>query len=101
MINTEVTMTTSDADFPAESSVDSLAVGPNGPNLSQDQNKNFGQVRAVRGIDLTIRPGEVVAIRMPNGAGRTTTIDMILKLSRRIRHRRDPHLKMNCPEGNH
>jgi ABC-2 type transport system ATP-binding protein len=44
--------------------------------------KNFGQVRAVRGIDLTVHPGEVVAFLGPNGAGKTTTIDMMLGLSR-------------------
>ncbi len=44
--------------------------------------KNFGDVRAVRGIDLTIDPGEVVAFLGPNGAGKTTTIDMMLGLSR-------------------
>ncbi len=44
--------------------------------------KSFGPVRAVRGIDLTIRPGEIVAFLGPNGAGKTTTIDMALGLSR-------------------
>ena len=44
--------------------------------------KNFGQVRAVRGIDLTVNPGEVVAFLGPNGAGKTTTIDMMLGLAR-------------------
>jgi len=43
--------------------------------------KDFGQVHAVRGIDLEIQPGEVVAFLGPNGAGKTTTIDMILGLS--------------------
>ena len=43
--------------------------------------KDFGSVRAVRGIDLEIHPGEVVAFLGPNGAGKTTTIDMILGLS--------------------
>ncbi|MFM1727017.1 ABC transporter ATP-binding protein [Prescottella soli] len=43
--------------------------------------KHFGQVHAVRGLDLTIRPGEVVAFLGPNGAGKTTTVDMILGLS--------------------
>jgi ABC-2 type transport system ATP-binding protein len=43
--------------------------------------KDFGSVRAVRGIDLEIRPGEIVAFLGPNGAGKTTTIDMILGLS--------------------
>jgi ABC-2 type transport system ATP-binding protein len=44
--------------------------------------KRFGDVEAVRGIDLVIRPGEVVAFLGPNGAGKTTTIDMVLGLSR-------------------
>ncbi|HEX9032596.1 MAG TPA: ABC transporter ATP-binding protein [Streptosporangiaceae bacterium] len=43
--------------------------------------KNFGHVRAVRGIDLPIAAGEIVALLGPNGAGKTTTIDMILGLS--------------------
>jgi ABC-2 type transport system ATP-binding protein len=44
--------------------------------------KDFGQVHAVRGIDLSIQPGEIVAFLGPNGAGKTTTIDMLLGLSR-------------------
>jgi ABC-2 type transport system ATP-binding protein len=43
--------------------------------------KSFGDVHAVRGIDLRIRPGEMVAFLGPNGAGKTTTIDMVLGLS--------------------
>ncbi len=43
--------------------------------------KDFGEVHAVRGIDLEIRPGEMVAFLGPNGAGKTTTIDMVLGLS--------------------
>jgi len=44
--------------------------------------KTFGEVEAVRGVDLDLRQGEVVAFLGPNGAGKTTTIDMILGLSR-------------------
>jgi ABC-2 type transport system ATP-binding protein len=44
--------------------------------------KDFGNVHAVRGIDLEIEPGEMVAFLGPNGAGKTTTIDMVLGLSR-------------------
>jgi ABC-2 type transport system ATP-binding protein len=44
--------------------------------------KFFGDVHAVRGIDLEIQPGEMVAFLGPNGAGKTTTIDMVLGLSR-------------------
>jgi ABC-2 type transport system ATP-binding protein len=43
--------------------------------------KAFGQVQAVRGVDLTIRSGEVLAFLGPNGAGKTSTIDLILGLS--------------------
>jgi ABC-2 type transport system ATP-binding protein len=43
--------------------------------------KDFGDVHAVRGIDLTLQQGEIVAFLGPNGAGKTTTIDVILGLS--------------------
>src|SRR3954462_13448086 len=43
--------------------------------------KDFGDVHAVRGIDLSLEPGEIVAFLGPNGAGKTSTIDMVLGLS--------------------
>jgi ABC-2 type transport system ATP-binding protein len=43
--------------------------------------KRFGQVHAVRGIDLHVSSGEIVAFLGPNGAGKTSTIDVILGLS--------------------
>jgi len=42
--------------------------------------KAFNGLRAVDGIDLTIRKGEVYGFLGPNGAGKTTTIKMILGL---------------------
>jgi ABC-2 type transport system ATP-binding protein len=42
--------------------------------------KSFGDVRAVRGIDVAVSPGETVALLGPNGAGKSTTIDMLLGL---------------------
>jgi ABC-2 type transport system ATP-binding protein len=44
--------------------------------------KDFGDVHAVRGLDLSLEQGEIVAFLGPNGAGKTTTIDMVLALSR-------------------
>jgi ABC-2 type transport system ATP-binding protein len=44
--------------------------------------KTYGEVKAVRSIDLTITPGETLALLGPNGAGKTTTIDMMLGLIR-------------------
>ena len=46
-----------------------------------DLTKSFGDVHAVRGIDLRIEQGEIVAFLGPNGAGKTTTIDVLLGLS--------------------
>jgi len=43
--------------------------------------KRFGDVEAVRDVDLSIGQGEVVAFLGPNGAGKTTTLDMVLGLS--------------------
>jgi len=43
--------------------------------------RHYGTVRAVDGIDLTVRRGEVVALLGPNGAGKTTTLDALLGLS--------------------
>ncbi len=44
--------------------------------------KDYGPVRAVRGISLEVRPGEVVGFLGPNGAGKSTTIRCILDLLR-------------------
>ncbi len=39
--------------------------------------KQFGGFQAVRGIDLEVRPGELLALLGPNGAGKTTTVRML------------------------
>jgi len=42
--------------------------------------KHYGTVQALRGVDLAVRRGEVVAILGPNGAGKTTAISILLGL---------------------
>jgi ABC-2 type transport system ATP-binding protein len=44
--------------------------------------KSYGNVRAVRSVDIVVDRGETVALLGPNGAGKTTTIDMLLGLTR-------------------
>ena len=38
---------------------------------------SYGPVRAVRGIDVDVKMGEVVALIGPNGAGKTSTLRAI------------------------
>lgn len=42
--------------------------------------KNFGSVRALRGLDLTVPTGQVTGFLGPNGSGKTTTIRVLLGL---------------------
>ena len=46
----------------------------------RDLRRSFGDLRAVDGIDLTVRPGETVGFLGSNGAGKTTTMRMILDI---------------------
>jgi ABC-2 type transport system ATP-binding protein len=39
--------------------------------------KSFKDVRAVKGVNLRIKPGEFLALLGPNGAGKTTLVEMI------------------------
>jgi ABC-2 type transport system ATP-binding protein len=42
--------------------------------------KNYGGIRALRGVDFQVRAGEVVALLGPNGAGKTTAVKLLLGL---------------------
>lgn len=44
--------------------------------------KNYGDTRALAGINLHVKPGELFAYLGPNGAGKTTTIRILTGLTR-------------------
>ncbi|WP_328309547.1 ATP-binding cassette domain-containing protein [Streptomyces sp. NBC_00442] len=48
--------------------------------LSRTFQSKAGPVEAVRGIDLTVRAGEILGFLGPNGAGKTTTLRMLTTL---------------------
>ena len=39
--------------------------------------KSYGDVQAVRGVDLSIAQGEIFSLLGPNGAGKTTTVEIL------------------------
>jgi ABC-2 type transport system ATP-binding protein len=42
--------------------------------------RNYGEVRALRNVNFTVRAGQVVALLGPNGAGKTTAVKLLLGL---------------------
>lgn len=42
--------------------------------------KNYGSRQVVKGVDLSVKSGEVVGLLGPNGAGKTTTFYMVVGL---------------------
>ena len=48
----------------------------------QQVTKNYGSVQALKGVSLTVEPGEVVVILGPNGAGKTTAISLMIGMRR-------------------
>jgi ABC-type Fe3+/spermidine/putrescine transport system ATPase subunit len=47
-----------------------------------DISKSFGQVRAVDGVSLDVRNGEVLTLLGPSGCGKTTTLRLVIGLER-------------------
>ncbi|PQZ92194.1 multidrug ABC transporter ATP-binding protein [Arthrobacter sp. MYb227] len=48
--------------------------------IFQDLGKDYGSVRAVDSLSLSVMPGKVTGFLGPNGAGKTTTMRMLLGL---------------------
>ncbi|MDH6219874.1 ABC transporter ATP-binding protein [Streptomyces pseudovenezuelae] len=49
-------------------------------SLARTFQTRLGPVAAVRGIDLSVREGEIIGLLGPNGAGKTTTLRMLTTL---------------------
>jgi ABC-2 type transport system ATP-binding protein len=47
---------------------------------TSDLRRSFGDVEAVRGVDLTVQSGEIYGFLGPNGAGKSTVVKMLTTL---------------------
>lgn len=50
--------------------------------MTSQLTKSYGRVKALRGVNLTVRRGEIYGFLGPNGAGKTTTIRCLMDLIR-------------------
>jgi len=64
----------------AQSSAPQVAQDPDLLLSVQGLVKRFGPVHAVDGFDLEVRPGEICGLVGPDGAGKTTTLRLVLGL---------------------
>src|SRR5260370_29681884 len=50
--------------------------------MTRGLSKSYGDVQALRGVDLEVRRGDIFGFLGPNGSGKTTTIRCLLDLIR-------------------
>ncbi|MDE0169838.1 MAG: ATP-binding cassette domain-containing protein [bacterium] len=64
---------------PSSTGSTTATTGDSGPLLAVSQlSGGYGELKAIRGIELSVDSGEVVALLGPNGAGKTTILRAIL-----------------------
>jgi ABC-2 type transport system ATP-binding protein len=66
------------------STASSVAIHPSSPLPAHftGVTKNYGDIQALRGLHLSIKPGELLTILGANGAGKTTAVRLLLGLAK-------------------
>ena len=55
--------------------------GPEAPTITvTDLRKTYGPLQALKGISFTVQPGEIFGLIGPDGAGKTTTFQILAEV---------------------